>query len=101
MQGLSFAPVLQGAVDTAPPSDRWLFWEFQGHRAARHGKWKIVDDETTGPWQLYDMESDRTESHDLAGANRSIVTEMSSAWDAWKQRVGVRTWTAAHEYRPA
>lgn len=100
MQGQSFADVLQGDVSAPASTDRWLFWEFQGHRAARHGNWKIVDDESTGPWELYDMASDRTELHDLASAHPDVVQQMSAAWSAWKARVGVRTWSPTREYRP-
>jgi len=35
------------------------------HRAIREGKWKLVAKEDQ-PWELYDMEADRTEMHDLA-----------------------------------
>ena len=42
------------------------FWEHIGNRAVRQGKWKLVARRPTGPWQLYDMEADRTETNDLS-----------------------------------
>ena len=43
-----------------------IFWEHEGNRALRTGKWKLVARGPQGPWELYDMEKDRTEMHDLA-----------------------------------
>lgn len=61
---------------------RMLFFEHQGNRAVRNGKWKLValDDQ---PWELYDFTADRTESNNLASAHASQVQEMSAAWDVW------------------
>ena len=43
-----------------------IFWEHEGNSAIRLGQFKLV--RTHGsPWELYDMEVDRTELHDLAG----------------------------------
>jgi arylsulfatase A-like enzyme len=98
MQGTSFASVLLGR-ETPEDQDRWLFWEFQGHRAARHGRWKIVNDHTSGPWRLYDMEADRTESTDLSAQNSDLVATMSSGWQSWKERVGVVTWDPVRGYQ--
>ena len=41
------------------------------------------------PWELYDMETDRTEMHDLAAANPDKVKTMSTKWDAWAARANV------------
>ncbi|MDP9317988.1 MAG: arylsulfatase [Actinomycetota bacterium] len=100
MQGESFAPALSEASGAHPGNrDRWLFWEFAGHRAARHGRYKIVSDEPSGPWQLYDMVDDRTETFDLAAQHTDVVSEMDGAWQAWKQRVGVVPWDPRTGYR--
>jgi arylsulfatase A-like enzyme len=101
IEGTSFVDALSGSPEPGPAaSDRWLFWEFTGHRAARHGRYKIVSDRVDGPWQLYDMVADRTESADLAAQHADIVTAMDRAWRAWKQRVGVVTWNDRTGYRP-
>ena len=44
-----------------------IFWEHEGNRAVRDGKWKLVAKHRR-PWELYDLDADRTEQHDLAAA---------------------------------
>ena len=63
-------------------SERTLFFEHQGNRAVRSGRWKLValDDE---PWELYDFSVDRTELADLAKALPEKVNELSTAWEQW------------------
>ena len=40
-------------------------------------------------WELYDLNADRTELHDLAGANPEKVKELSNLYERWAQRCGV------------
>lgn len=61
---------------------RTLYFEHQGNRAVRRGKWKLValDDQ---PWELYDFTTDRIETNDLAKQYPEKVQELSAAWDRW------------------
>lgn len=63
-------------------SERTLFFEHQGNRAVRQGKWKLValDDQ---PWELYDFTDDRTEIRNLANRHSAKVIELSDAWKKW------------------
>jgi arylsulfatase A-like enzyme len=65
-----------------------LFWEHEGNAAVRVGKWKLVRN-YPAPWELYDIEADRTEMNDLAAQHPDRVREMSAEYDAWAQRCGV------------
>ena len=82
LEGMSLVPVLKGGKGAGP---RTLYWEYQGHRAVRKGKWKLVGQEGE-PWQLYDMEADRTELHDLAGRFPQRVKGMDALYQAWYER---------------
>ena len=62
MEGVSLVPALVGKpLERKNP----IFLEHEGNRAIRDGKWKLVM-KLKGPWELYDIEADRTEQHDLS-----------------------------------
>lgn len=78
-----------------------LFFEHEGNRAVRDGKWKLVAQGPAGAWELYDMDRDRTELHDLAAANPEIVARMSAQWETWAKRTNVLPWIWQPQYQPA
>ena len=57
-------------------------------------------EQPTGPFELYDMVADRTETHDLAATYPDIADRLSVSWDDWKKRTHVRTWHDHRGYRP-
>jgi len=87
LAGESLMPVFQGKPRTRGP----MFWEHEGNKAVRDGKWKLVSRFPVG-WELYDMEADRTETHDLAAAMPDRVKTMEAMYDAWATRIGVHQW---------
>jgi arylsulfatase A-like enzyme len=85
MEGVTLVPAFNGKnLKRKNP----LFWEHEGNRAIRDGRWKLVAKENK-PWELYDMEKDRTETCDLAGKNPGKVKQLAAAWDAWAARADV------------
>ena len=84
LEGTSLRPTFDQDGDLRPP----MFWEHEGNAAVRIGKWKLVRN-YPAPWELYDMEADRTELNDLAAQHPSKVQEMSWQYDAWAARCGV------------
>ena len=83
MEGKSLVP----AFDNRPLGRDLLAWEHEGNRAIRVGKWKLVALRRE-PWELYDIESDRVELHDLAAKYPDRVKELAEKWEAWARRVG-------------
>jgi arylsulfatase len=81
-EGRSLVPVLQGRQREEHEA---LYWQFGGYCAVRQGKWKVVR-RGKSPWQLYDMEADRTELNDLAKAQPGKAAELGKLWDAWAAR---------------
>jgi arylsulfatase A-like enzyme len=68
--------------------DNPLFWEHEGSRAVREGRWKLVA-EDGGHWELYDMETDRGETENLALVYPHLTNRLTGAWLAWAERARV------------
>lgn len=88
LEGKSLLPVLHGR----PVVDRgMIFWEHEGNCAVRDSKWKLVS-AFPNTWELYDMDADRTELHNLADAMPDRVNAMAEAYRGWAKRVGAQPW---------
>jgi arylsulfatase len=83
-EGTTLAP----AFEQDRPASRPMFWEHEGNAAVRVGRWKLVR-RYPEPWELYDLDADRTELHDLAAAHPERVRDMAAQYDVWAQRCGV------------
>jgi arylsulfatase len=68
-----------------------LFWEHTGNAALRQGRWKIVR-QYDQPWELYDLDADRSELVDLAARQPALVRDLAGEWQRWADRVGVIPW---------
>ncbi|MCR9278206.1 MAG: arylsulfatase [Pseudomonadaceae bacterium] len=73
-----------------------IYFEHEGHRAVRAGRWKIVAAPGES-WALYDMLLDRTETLDLSGKYPSIVRELSAKYEAYATQNKVLPWTTVLE----
>ena len=102
IQGLSFAGALDDAK--APTNHITQYFEMMGHRSIYHDGWRAVCpwpgpsfkeagmgfgmpikyDELTEldakNWELYHLETDYTENHDIAAENRAKLIEMVGTW---------------------
>jgi arylsulfatase A-like enzyme len=65
-----------------------VFWEHEGNRAMRDGQWKLAWS-GNGSWELYDMETDRTEMHDLSKQKPDRKKAMIRKWESWVRGAGV------------
>lgn len=80
--GVSFAPLLRSAKNSLPT--RSLYWHHEGNRAVRSGDWKLVA-RADGPWELYDLAVDRSETHDLAETQPGRVRQLAELWQQLHQ----------------
>ncbi|MFZ9938247.1 MAG: arylsulfatase [Luteolibacter sp.] len=88
MEGESILPMLQGADWQR---EQPIFWEHEGNAALRFGPWKLVRRHGQD-WELYEMDEDRTELHDLAALDPVRVRQMAREWKGWADGIGVRDW---------
>ena len=89
MQGTSLAPGFNGKdIGRKAP----IFWEHEGNRAMREGKWKLVAKGANGSWELYDIDADRTELNNLAEKEPGRLKDMSEAWEAWAVKALAKPW---------
>jgi arylsulfatase len=95
MEGRSLAPAL---MDKPMAPHSAIFWEHEGNRALRIGGWKLVAKAPTGKWELYNMERDRTELHDLAGMYPDRTSSMAAEWERWAKRTHALPWPWKPQY---
>ena len=95
MEGVSLVP----AFEDKPLGREAIYWEHEGNRAVRMGKWKLVSKASDNSfiwdkveelalknWELYDMEKDRTEMNNIAAQHPDRVKEMADKWLVWAKR---------------
>ena len=87
LEGESLLPVFRQETFLRNP----LFWEHEGSRAVREGKWKLVA-RPLGHWELYNLETDRTEQKDLAATESTRAADLARRYDVWAKRANVLPW---------
>ncbi len=83
--------------DTAAPGRELQYFECVGRRALIEWPWKIVslipplaaEGADGGQWELYNLESDPTESRDVASAHPELTLRLRERWldEAWQNAV--------------
>jgi arylsulfatase len=86
MEGKSLMP----ALDDKPIQRDAIYWEHEGNAAIRVGDWKLVRLGRGGPWELYDLKTDRTELRDLAGIKPELARKLAAKCDDWARRAHVK-----------
>ena len=104
LDGIDFARVMLGTGD-APPREA-LYWEYHsrgGIQAVRKGNWKAVRSNAHGnpdaQIELYDLESDPTESTDVAAKYPGGVARMNEIMRESRTVAAVPDWNFAEEER--
>lgn len=90
--GMSFLPMLR---DPSARVRTRQYFELRGHRAITDGRWRAVaihncaNDYAADEWQLFDVERDFSEAHDLAALHPDVTARMKVLWQQeWLRHVG-------------
>ena len=95
MEGRSFVRAFAGQPI---PREVPLFWEHEGNRVLRLGKWNLVAKGPAGKWELYDMDADRTELNNLADQQSKKVAELVARWEEHARRTHAVPWPWKPQY---
>ncbi len=106
--GQSLVPLLKQEKDTSFDSQRALFWHFPAYLQAskmegresrdpqfrtrpcsiiRQGKWKLHQYFEDNGLELYDLESDPGEQHNLAGQRRDVRDRLLKQLQQWQESI--------------
>src|SRR5919198_472922 len=80
--GLDGGSGLPAILGQRQPERNYLYWEFHEGgfaQAVRWGRWKAVKHGTGGAVELYDLQTDIGEKHDVAGEHPDLVKSMAEA----------------------
>jgi len=84
--GKSWGPVLAGQAESPRTEQDILAWELFGNHALRQGDWKLRWEYKSlgkSDWELFNVEADPAERHDLAAEHPERVKAMIALWDEY------------------
>jgi arylsulfatase len=96
LEGKSLKPAFEGKKIEREA----IYWEHEGNRAVRQDKWKLVARGRNGKWELYDMEADRSELNNLAGAQPERAQALAAMWQSYAERANVIPWQKPRKPKP-
>jgi arylsulfatase len=85
LEGVSFLPVLQTGK-CGKRHDVLGFEHFREKALISNDKWKIVQRPRKDTWELYDLNTDRTELHNVSGQYPEKLKEMTQLYAEWAER---------------
>jgi len=92
MEGKSLVPVFENKSIKREA----IYWEHEGNRAVRLGKWKAVAKGKHGEvdvgWELYDTDKDRSELNDLSEKEPERLKKIKKMWLSYAKRADVIPW---------
>lgn len=92
-RGKSWAPYLDNTAESVHPEGQDVTgWELFGQRAIRKGRWKAVfipAPQGKEEWELYDLDQDPGEIHDLAEKEPQVLTQLLEEWERYFTETGM------------
>ena len=104
LDGESIVPLLRGkAIEP-----RRLYWDYPHYgnqggspaSAIRDGHWKLIEWREDDTAELYDLQSDTGEQHDLSAQQPDVAKRLRDSLANWRQEIGAKTPTPNPRYSP-
>ncbi|MCA9162620.1 MAG: sulfatase-like hydrolase/transferase [Planctomycetales bacterium] len=95
LDGVNLLPHLTAESPTAaPPIHDMLYWRVGNKAACRLGDWKLVRSPRrgAGEWELYNLATDISETHNLAAKHPDRVEALQSAWQSLDSQMIAPLW---------
>lgn len=85
IDGMNPLPVLTGETIYSPHAT--LFFEYEYFAALHWGNWKIIREDSTKDWQLYNLKDDVAEQNNLAFQRNDVVEKLSQVFHLKKEEI--------------
>ena len=78
IDGISILAELLGAQAVGHPQRQheFLYWEHRQQTAVRMKHWKAIQPQKEAAWELYNLQQDPSETHDLAAEHGEVLSRM-------------------------
>jgi arylsulfatase A-like enzyme len=94
VDGMSLVPLLRGEPLRRGP----IYWHYPHYSnqggfpggAVRDGRWKLIENFESGNFELYDLESDLSETRDLAAEQPEIVKDLVARLRRWQKETNAK-----------
>ena len=107
VDGQNLEPLLRGTGFPARPALYWHFPHYNEHPSSvpasviRKGSWKLIETFDPEGLELYDLEHDIGERHNLAAEKPSVAAELAADLAAWRSEVGAEPMRPNPDHDPA
>lgn len=94
IDGVDIGPLLRGDKT----AERTLYWDYPHYgnqggapgSAVREGKWKLIEWREGGALELYDLDADPSEKHNLAQDQPEVAKRLREKLASWRKEVGAK-----------
>jgi arylsulfatase A-like enzyme len=95
IDGLSILPELIGAEAAGREQQKheFLYWEYGSQVAVRMDDWKAIQPKKNGPWELYDLSTDVSETTNIADDQPDVLARMKQFAEKSHEPVQAGTFT--------
>ncbi len=104
IDGVSLTPLLRGEQ----LAQRALFWDYPHYgnqggapaSAVRDGRWKLIEWREGDPLEVFDLEADPSETHNLAESQADIVVQLHGMLENWRKEAKAKAPHANPNFDP-